>query len=1211
MATKSTAKSDGKKAYKRKVAGKLKQQSNAASTGGAGVVFENEVQASFVALMATGGYAPALPTWPIVRVALQTKPDGYNTDDCLVRVEQPGGGEYRHLLCQIKRQIAIRNSNPEFQETMASAWADFTNQKLFRPGLDAIALLTGPLTATDGYTLHWLTTQAREFQASEFFSRIKQGRMGPNNRLQKLNVIRGQLTAANDGVEVNDGQLHAFLHDFHILGFDFWIDKGVVVSLLHSHLSAESGDLPPMLWAEVVQLVGRKNTRGGSFELSRLPPELAKLRALRRVIVQPASLRMAFEVATVSAAQLHIMGLLALIGQWDQRNDNDITIVATLFNKTQAEVSVQVQAINRTSPSLLTFDDGVWRVSGRRELWKAGAASLTDDDMKRFAEVATDVLTEDDPALSLDPDERINASFRGLAVKRTQILRRGLAEGLAIAGSLEEDLTGCSVEAKRATQKVAWNLLNGASWQRWASLDRDLPFIAEVAPQRFLDCVGNALLADGEVFRELFAQERSGAFGRSYMTGVLWALESIGWETDTFPIVVLHLAQLAGMDPGGTWGNRPIHSLVTLLLPWLPQTMAGWEARAKALRAAARDEEGVAFRVASSLLPDRTTTSSMSHRPVYRVVVVTDEPVSGEEYGLEVAAAAALVLELAGKDDQRLLKLVDLLRSMPKKAFQAAIGLLESKAGAVDEESRTELWKALRDLARRHRSFGDASWALPEEAISLIEQLAVKFEPTDTDIFFRLLFSGPDASYVDEMEDSSEAINRLNQRRMGAISSLLADGGVERVVAFGNEVSLAYEVGYALMQALNGKEDKRVLDELLGSHAPKTQQMARAFIYSRTTEGGWSWLDTLDLSTYDADKLAVFYAYLPFGPEVWARAKSAGETVWNKYWKSVVPNPWKLEEGDAAIVELVRAGRGWDAVQLSNSLIHMNRPVSSEAMLDALMVPNVDVSANEMPDSYAICEVIKAVQADPLADTDRLSKVEWRYLQVLDGYSGATPVTLWNQLSSSAEFAISAIRMVYKSKNPDWKAPEAPDALIENAWSLLHRWRTIPGLKDGHFDAQAFATWLDALMEGAKVSGHLSVTQMVVGRLLAHAPADTDGFWIDRNIAEVVERREFQDLREAMLSEYFNSRGVHWVDPTGQSEFTLEARYKERADEALAEGFPRLAATMRSLAETYGEEGRRRASRHKPIDPSSTGSANERLLDEGGNSDDEAPFIGV
>lgn len=62
-------KSGGKSATKAKATfGALKQLSNAASTGGAGSGFETEVQACFAALLATGGYAPALPTWPIVRV---------------------------------------------------------------------------------------------------------------------------------------------------------------------------------------------------------------------------------------------------------------------------------------------------------------------------------------------------------------------------------------------------------------------------------------------------------------------------------------------------------------------------------------------------------------------------------------------------------------------------------------------------------------------------------------------------------------------------------------------------------------------------------------------------------------------------------------------------------------------------------------------------------------------------------------------------------------------------------------------------------------------------------------------------------------------------------------------------------------------------------------------------------------------------------------
>jgi hypothetical protein len=42
-----------------------KQLSNPFSTGGGGEHFEAHIQASFVVLMLTGGYAPCLPCWPI------------------------------------------------------------------------------------------------------------------------------------------------------------------------------------------------------------------------------------------------------------------------------------------------------------------------------------------------------------------------------------------------------------------------------------------------------------------------------------------------------------------------------------------------------------------------------------------------------------------------------------------------------------------------------------------------------------------------------------------------------------------------------------------------------------------------------------------------------------------------------------------------------------------------------------------------------------------------------------------------------------------------------------------------------------------------------------------------------------------------------------------------------------------------------------------
>ena len=50
-----------------------KQLSSPFSTGSGGAHFEAHVQASFVVLMLTGGFAPVLPCWPISKVKLQGK----------------------------------------------------------------------------------------------------------------------------------------------------------------------------------------------------------------------------------------------------------------------------------------------------------------------------------------------------------------------------------------------------------------------------------------------------------------------------------------------------------------------------------------------------------------------------------------------------------------------------------------------------------------------------------------------------------------------------------------------------------------------------------------------------------------------------------------------------------------------------------------------------------------------------------------------------------------------------------------------------------------------------------------------------------------------------------------------------------------------------------------------------------------------------------
>src|SRR3990170_9097842 len=146
-----------------------KQLSNPFSTGGGGGHFEAHVQASFVALMLTSGFAPCLPCWPISKIKLQGKFAGYDTDDLIVFVEKPGSDQKRKILGQIKHSVSITENDKVFGEVIQAAWNDFNNASLFARNNDVVALITGPLSATDVNDVRTILEWARRSENAEEF----------------------------------------------------------------------------------------------------------------------------------------------------------------------------------------------------------------------------------------------------------------------------------------------------------------------------------------------------------------------------------------------------------------------------------------------------------------------------------------------------------------------------------------------------------------------------------------------------------------------------------------------------------------------------------------------------------------------------------------------------------------------------------------------------------------------------------------------------------------------------------------------------------------------------------------------------------------------------------------------------------------------------------------------------------------------------------
>ncbi len=1175
---------------------KNKKLSNPYSTGGGGVHFEAHIQASFVALMLTGGHAPCLPCWPIAEIKLQGKIDGFDTDDLVVVVENVNSKERRKLLGQIKHSIAITQGSTLFGEVMQAAWNDFKNPKVFTRDKDIIALITGPLSVTDAHNVQWLLNQARHTKdANEFFRNVQQANFSPPKSTEKLEVIQHHLRAANGGNDVSRDELYDFLNHFHLLGYDLGNEFGVVLSLLHSHISQFQQQYPQWVWSRVVDIVQTWNQDAGTIMPGKLPEDLLETFTQKDVAEMPEEFKAAQEKPKTDWTQhpdATYLALAVLIGSWQDKSQCDLAAITQLLGISYDEWLKKAREILHCPDSPLSLRNGIWKVVNRAELWSLLGSRILDQNLDTFRSLAVSVLKEPDPAFELPAEERYAASIHGKVLNCSHVLRKGIAEGLAILGSQPELSVNCSQGKAEATGVlVIRELLTDADWVLWGSLNGLLPTLAEAAPGEFLDAVEKAMRLTPCPFDELFSQEGNGITGGNYLTGLLWALEGLAWDEQYLVRVCVALAELTSHDPGGQWANRPSNSLATILLPWLPQTLASVDKRKVAVRTILQEWPDIAWNLIIQLLPGQHQTSSGSHKPSWRKTIPDDweKGVTHQEYWQQASFYAELAVAAAGQDTARLSALIDHFDNLPQPAFDQLLQALASQPiSELPEEQRLSIWDHLTKFINKHRRFADAKWALPDELITRIEHVAEQLAPTNPFNLYQHLFTDRDFDLYEENGDWEEQRKKLDARRETAISEIFQQDGADGVIRFAESVSSPGQVGHALGVIADDVFERVLLPHFLDSADNKRKALVSGFIWWRYHLKGWEWCDDLDKSDWTPEQVGQFLACLPFTKETWGRASEWLQAHECQYWTRTGANAYQAD-GDLAIAieKLIEHGRPHAAINCLDRMRHAKQPIDSNQCVRALLAA---LSSSEP--SYAmdgdIVELIKFLQTEPSVSQDDLFRVEWAYLPLLDRHRGAAPQLLESRLANDPEFFCEVIRLIYRSKKEDQPSREPTEeskAIAKNAWQLLHEWKTPPGTQqDGTFSEERFTEWLQRVKEVCEESGHLEVALIHIGEVLIHTPRDPDGLWIRRAVAAALNDREADDMRDGYWTGTYNSRGAHFVDPTGKPERELAEQFRSKAEEVENAGFQRFAVTLRGLADGYDREAERIIAEHKQED---------------------------
>lgn len=1172
---------------------KKKKLSNPFSTGGGGVHFEAHIQASLVTLMLTGGHAPCLPCWPIVEIKLQGKIDGFDTDDLVVVIENVNSKERRKLLGQVKHSIDITRRSALFAEVMQAAWNDFNNPKLFNRNKDIIALITGPLSATDAHNVQWLLNQARHTKSvDEFFRNVMQANFSPPKSIEKLEVIQHHLKMANDGIDVSRDVLYEFLNHFHLLGYDLGNEFGVVLSLLHSHISQFQKQYSQWVWSRVVDIVQTWNQDAGTITPGKIPDDLLDAFKQKAVVEMPEEFKAIQEKPKTDWTHhpdATYLALAVLIGSWQDKSRCDLEAITQLLGISYDDWLKKAREILHCPDSPLSLKNGIWKVVNRAELWCVLGSRIFDQNLDTFSSLAVSVLKELDPAFEMPTEERYAASIHGKVLKYSHALREGIADGLAILGSQPEVCSNCSQGKAEATcVLVIRELLTNADWVLWGSLNGLLPTLAEAAPGEFLDAVEKAMRLKPGPFDELFSQEGNGITGRNYLTGLLWALEGLAWDEQYLVRVCVALGELASHDPGGQWANRPSNSLTTILLPWLPQTLASIEKRKVAVRTILNEWPDIAWNLIIQLLPGQHQTSSGSHKPSWRKTIPDDweKGVTHQEYWQQASFYAELAVTAAGQDTARLSALIDHFDNLPQPAFDQLLKILSSRIILeLPEEQRLSIWDHLTKLTNRHRRFSDAEWALPDELITSIERVSGMLAPTNPFILYQQLFTDRDFDLYEENGDWEEQRKKLDTRRETAILEIFQQNGIEGVIRFSEAVTSPRQVGHALGSITDSTIERTFFPHLLDSANNKLKALVSGFIWRRYHLKGWGWCDDINKSDWTQEQVGQFLAFLPFTKHAWDRASEWLQAHEREYWSRTGANAYEVSSDLAiAIEELIKHGRPHAAIDCLDRMLHAKQPIDSDQCVRALLAALDSSEPSYAIDGYHIVELIKYLQAAPLVNQDDLFRVEWAYVPLLDRHRGAAPQLLEIKLANDPDFFCEVIRLIYCSKgDPSSREPtKESKAIATNAWRLLNEWKTPPGTqKDGTFSEERFTEWLQSVKDVCTESGHLEVALINIGKVLIHTPPDSDGLWIHRAVAAALNHREADDMRAGFRTGTYNARGFHWVDPTGKPEREQADQFRSKAEEIENAGFQRFAVTLRGLADSHDREAERIFNDHK------------------------------
>lgn len=894
-----------------------------------------------------------------------------------------------------------------------------------------------------------------------------------------------------------------------------------------------------------------------------------------------------------------ILAALLLAGAWTTGSD-DIAMLESMTNQPWRVIEPLLVRVSASVDPVVRKVGSYWSFVSQEEAFLLLQDFMTTDLVERSVRVVEDVVSEADPVLDLSPEKQSTAGLLGVKRRYSGMLREGLAQGLALLGSLggevdlENGVTAADVAA-RTVRRLIQRASQDDSGRRWHELAEVLPMLAEAAPEAFLEVLGEDLSHADPAVLSLFA-ERSDSLRlgpTSMHHHLLWALETLCWSTDHLIDAVRVLARLCSLDPGGKSGNRPLESVTSILSGWVRHTSATREQRLQALDAVYRVADDIGWSLTFQLLPHSGRILMPPADPRFRDWKPTELSVPVTDFIQFIHELVDRAIQHADLNPERLAQLAEALPTVPPDDRARIVELLARAAdhGLVDDQARLLLWERLRSLTARHEQYASADWALPEAVVRRLCEIASAFESDSDPQRFAYLFDWhPDIPGLDRKDFNSYQVELGTLRTNALLSTLESDAGIGGVAALARRSAVPRQLGWVL----GGIDQIGFPDVLpwLSSSDPALEEAGSMWVRRRIQSGGAAWfIEALGTNELEGPARETVIRNAPFTEDIWQALRDSPVAAdENTYWETASFDGVPSSSLGRVVERLLDHGRLWtaiavvaDAVERTDSeadsdFARVAPPLIITVLDGALTQPSKEGSPSSMTASCI------GVLLDFLGKEEdfemKLASYEFTFFRILEHQR--EPTTLNRVLAIRPDQFVELVTHAYRGRqDQEHELSDADQSMATQAGWVLHQWKGFPGRRDdGSLDGAVMADWVRAARLALSDVDRSDVGDEMIGQAISHSPVGADGVWPAEPVRDMLEAIGSRELENGVLIGRMNARGVTWrgLYDGGTQERELAEEYRDWSAATRAK-WPRTGRILRDLAESYERDARRQGTK--------------------------------